>query len=93
MNDYYNEYPAGVKIGFWIFISTLITAMLITNPTQFDEVLEDIHTIADSTIVDTIPSRDTTIMDSPIILEDSSIITVYATMYHPVIGNVMIVQM
>ena len=87
MNDYYEKCPIGIKIGFWIFLSTLIMAMLMTNPTRFDEVMEDIHHMADSTIVDTIPEQDTTIMDSPIILEDSTVITVYATMYHPVVGQ------
>ena len=72
------------KIIFWVFISTMIMYGLMTvlQPSQIkiemDELLNDI----DSTIV-----IDTTIIDSPIILEDSTILTVCATMYHPVVGQ------
>jgi 3D (Asp-Asp-Asp) domain-containing protein len=75
------------KIIFWVFISTMIMYGLMTvlqpsHPSQIkiemDELLNDI----DSTIV-----IDTTIIDSPIILEDSTILTVCATMYHPVVGQ------
>ena len=60
----------------------LMTVLQPSQPSQIkiemDELLNDI----DSTIV-----IDTTIIDSPIILEDSTILTVCATMYHPVVGQ------
>ena len=77
------------KIIFWIFISTMIMYGLMTvlQPSQIkiemDELLNDI----DSTIVIDTIVIDTTIMDVPIILEDSTVLTVCATMYHPVIGQ------
>ena len=62
--------------------------MTVLQPSQIkiemDELLNDI----DSTIViDTILEQDTTIIGLPIILEDSTILTVCATMYHPVMGQ------
>jgi len=77
------------KIIFWIFISTMVMCGLITvlQPSQIkiemDALLNDIDS---TTIIDTIVI-DTTIMDAPIILEDSTVLTVYATMYHPVLGQ------
>ena len=77
------------KIIFWIFISTMIMYGLMTvlQPSQIksemDKLLNDIDS---TTVIDTIVI-DTTIMDSPIILRDSTILTVYATMYHPVLGQ------
>tara|TARA_R110000851_G_scaffold195593_1_gene346367 strand:+ start:512 stop:1039 length:528 start_codon:yes stop_codon:yes gene_type:complete len=77
------------KIIFWILISTMIMCGLMTvlQPSQIkiemDELLNDI----DSTIVIDTIVIDTTIMDVPIILEDSTVLTVCATMYHPVIGQ------
>ena len=77
------------KILFWIFISTMIMYGLMTvlQPSQIksemDELLNDIDS---TTVIDTIVI-DTTIMDLPIILRDSTILTVYATMYHPILGQ------
>ena len=79
-----------IKNLFWISISTMVVygLLTLTRPSQIEcEMNEIINGIDSATVVDTIPEQDTTIMDSPIILEDSTIITVYATMYHPVLGQ------
>ena len=78
------------KIIFWISISTMIMYGLLTmtRPSHIEcEIDEIINGIDTTTVVDTIPEQDTTIMDSPIILGDSTVLTVYATMYHPVLGQ------
>ena len=78
------------KILFWIAIFTAIlySLMTIVQPSHIKlEMDAIINSIDSTTVVDTIPEQDTTIMDSPIILEDSTVLTVYATMYHPVIGQ------
>jgi len=79
--------PRGVKILFWIFLSVLIMAQLLRRPSGINQEIDEIINGIDTTVVDTIPEQDTTIMDSPIILQDSTILTVYATMYHPVLGQ------
>jgi len=72
------------KIIFWIFISTIIMCGIITviNPSKI--VIENKGTINDK---DSTQSIDTIIIDLPIILKDSTILTVCATMYHPVTGQ------
>ena len=72
------------KIIFWIFISTMIMygLMIVLQPSQIKIEMDELLNDMDSTIV-----IDTTIIDSPIILEDSTILTVCATMYHPVVGQ------
>ena len=76
------------KIIFWIFISTMVMCglMKISQPSQIkiemDEPLNDI----DSTIVIDTIQKDTIIINQTNILEDSTILTVCATMYHPVVG-------
>jgi len=77
------------KIIFWIFISTMIMygLMIVLQPSQIkiemDEPLNDI----DSTIVIDTIQKDTIIINQTNILEDSTILTVCATMYHPVVGQ------
>ena len=77
------------KIIFWIFISTMVMCglMKISQPSQIkiemDEPLNDI----DSTIVIDTIQKDTIIITQTNILEDSTILTVCATMYHPVVGQ------
>ena len=88
MSYHEDNIPYPIKVLFWIFISTVIMVQLMDRPTRFDEVMDELEEMdTDTTAVDTIPEQDTTIIDSPIILEDSTIITVYATMYHPVLGQ------
>jgi len=82
-----------IKIIFWIIISTMIMLVVLfygawASKGMFtEEPVEEMRMVIDSTAVDTIPEQDTTIMDSPIILGDSTVLTVYATMYHPVLGQ------
>jgi len=90
MSNYNEESSAVLKILFWICVSTLIMYGLIrvSNPSQIESEMDQIiNGIDTTTVADTIPEQDTIIIDSPIILEDSTIITVYATMYHPVLGQ------
>jgi len=78
------------KIIFWIAISTMIMYGLLslTGSSKIEREVDEIINGIDSTIVvDTIPQQDTTIIDSPIMLGDSTVLTVYATMYHPVLGQ------
>jgi len=72
----------------WILLFTAI--LVIIRSYQKSGLSEEIDPIINEqdTIVpiDTIVI-DTTIMDTPIILGDSTVLTVYATMYHPVLGQ------
>ena len=86
--NYEEDIPYTLKVLFWIFLSTIIMVQVLNKPTRFDEVMDELEEMAvDTTCVDTILGQDTTIIDSPIILEDSTVLTVYATMYHPVVGQ------
>jgi len=72
----------------WIGLFTAIFVIIISYQKsglqeEIDSIINEQDTIAP---IDTIVI-DTTIMDTPIILEDSTVITVYATMYHPVLGQ------
>ena len=76
------------KIIAWILLFTAIFVIVISYQKsglseEIDSIINEQDTIVpiDSIVVDT------TIMDTPIILEDSTVLTVYATMYHPVIGQ------
>ena len=76
------------KIIAWILLFTAIFVIIISY--QKNGISEEIDPIINEqdTIVpiDTIVI-DTTIMDTPIILGDSTVLTVHATMYHPVLGQ------
>jgi len=79
-----------LKILFWVGISIMIMIVVLfygawaSKGTIFaPEPADKVEGMA----IDTIPEQDTTIIDSPIILEDSTTITVCATMYHPVAGQ------
>ena len=84
-----------LKILFWVGLSTMIMIGVIFYniiPTpESDAIIEEelrlLHEMDSINAADTIPEQDTTIMDSPIILGDSTVLTVYATMYHPVLGQ------
>jgi len=76
------------KIIGWMLLFTIIFVIVISYQDkkiskEIDSIITEQDTIIpiDSVVVDT------TIMDTPIILEDSTTITVYATMYHPVLGQ------
>ena len=74
-----------IKIIFWIFIFTMIMYGLLTTIEPSKIIIENEGPINDKDSTQTIDT--TIIMDSPIILEDSTVLTVCATMYHPVIGQ------
>jgi len=76
------------KIIAWILLFTAILVIIRSYQEsglaeEIDPIINEQDTIVpiDSIVVDT------TIMDTPIILEDSTVLTVYATMYHPLIGQ------
>jgi len=75
------------KILAYIGLSTVIFVIIISYqgnivPKENNSTIKE----QDST-TEEYPVVDTTIIDSPIILDDSTTITVYATMYHPVLGQ------
>ena len=76
------------KIIAWILLFTAIFVIIISHQKsglseEIDPIINEQDTIVP---IDTIVI-DTTIMDTPIILGDSTVLTVYATMYHPVLGQ------
>jgi|TARA_R100000908_G_scaffold61139_1_gene38918 3D (Asp-Asp-Asp) domain-containing protein len=74
-----------LKILFWIFISTMIMYGVLTVIEPSKIMIENEGPINDKDSTQTIDT--TIIMDSPIILQDSTVLTVCATMYHPVVGQ------
>ena len=79
-------FPGPMKVLFWIFLFTVIIVQL-QYLEKSEEIIDDIDLTIDSTTVDTTIISDTVISDSPIIIDDTITISVYATMYHPVIGQ------
>ena len=76
------------KIIAWILLFTAIFVIIISYQKngiseEIDSIINEQDTLVpiDTTVIDT------TIMDTPIILGDSTVLTVYATMYHPVLGQ------
>ena len=76
------------KVIAWILLFTAIFVIIRSYQEsglseEIDSIINEQDTIVpiDSIVVDT------TIMDTPIILGDSTVLTVYATMYHPVLGQ------
>ena len=76
------------KIIAWILLFTAIFVIIISyQKSGLSEEIDPIINEQDTIVpIDTIVI-DTTIMDTPIILGDSTVLTVYATMYHPVLGQ------
>jgi 3D (Asp-Asp-Asp) domain-containing protein len=76
------------KIIAWILLFTAIFVIIISyQKSGLSEEIDSIINEQDTIVpIDTIVI-DTTIMDTPIILGDSTVLTVYATMYHPVLGQ------
>ena len=72
----------------WILLFTAIFVIIISyQKSGLSEEIDSIINEQDTIVpIDTIVI-DTTIMDTPIILGDSTVLTVYATMYHPVLGQ------
>ena len=72
----------------WILLFTAILVIIRSYQKsgiseEIDSIINEQDTLVpiDTTVIDT------TIMDAPIILGDSTVLTVYATMYHPVLGQ------